>query len=595
MSHPSTFRHFRQTLSPHAIPLLWAAFFASRLALYAWGCTRPSTDLAVFFAHAESWLTGLRPFADFAVEYPPGALALVSLPALLTSDFGYYRLLFYLSNLLADVAIVALLLTFPAPSAAATAGGRASTREPRRDASRPISVAAAAIGTGPAWLYLVGSSALLDAFLHRFDLWPTLVTLIALRFWILGKHPLAAFFLALGATIKLWPALFLPLLLVESWRSGGLRASARTALGLAVGAALVGLPFLLLVGPALFRFFSAVAGHGLLPESLWGSLLLVLRPLGLSLRAVQGSGSWELVGGPAGAIVTAAPYLVLAAWLLLTTRFALTTRRSGFDTPRLPTLVAILLAFMLLNKFFSPQYLLWLLPFAGLATVGRQRAALAALLLVGSAVLSSWLWPFHYYELLRLETRAAWIALLKNALLVGLFVLSWRNAAAQPETRIAPATAPQHRRQALIVGVLGLCFLVALGGLFARPAVFHHADKGYLRLALQLYRDGRLQRSIDALGRCIRDYPQAITCAERRALLQIERGDARGAERTLLDLLRRSPNRIASWRSLARLYRAIGAESQFPLVLERLERELGGRIDRELPPFLRKLWKNGTL
>ncbi|MCA9523160.1 MAG: DUF2029 domain-containing protein, partial [Myxococcales bacterium] len=234
-------------MTPYSMAWVWVAFFAARLLLIDWACGRPSADLGIFYAHAETWLNGAVPYRDFPVEYPPGALLIVTLPGLLSGDFGFYRLLFYLLNLVADVAIVATLLS--------------------HDDGR---------GTVAAWLYIVASTAMLDVFIHRFDVWPTLVTLIGFRFWAAGKRPTAAALLSIGAAIKLWPALLLPLLFIESHRRGGVRESTRTLLAVGAGSAVIGLPFLLVCGWPLFRFLGAIASHGLLPESLYGSLLLVL-------------------------------------------------------------------------------------------------------------------------------------------------------------------------------------------------------------------------------------------------------------------------------------------------------------------------------
>ncbi|MCA9522215.1 MAG: hypothetical protein KC609_14645, partial [Myxococcales bacterium] len=321
----------------------------------------------------------------------------------------------------------------------------------------------------------------------------------------------------------------------------------------------------------------------------------------LSLRALRGSGSWELVGSGTASIVSAAPFLVLAGWIAVTARFARASATSILPTQRARGVVCVLLAFMLLNRFFSPQYLVWVVPFVGLALAPGQRF-LGPMLLCGAAALGSWLWPFHYVGLLRLEMLPALVALAKNALLVALFALAWRtprrDSVRSDERESENATTPGSARPPAVriaIAVASFCFIVGLGALFARPSSFRHAEKGYLQLALHYYRAKRGEQAIRALLRCSRDYPQAFGCRERLALLQLERGDARGAERTMLDALRRAPNRLESWRSLAKLYRSIGAGEQFLRTLERLSRDERGKIDPSLPPVLRKLWRNGRL
>src|SRR5207249_2134955 len=96
--------------------------------------------------------------------------------------------------------------------------------------------------------------------------------------------------------------------------------------------------------------------------------------------------------------------------------------------------VAALLAFIATNKVFSPQYLIWLLPFAPLLRL-RQASALLAI-----CALTIVLFPFDYDHLLSMELLPVLLLNLRNLLVVALLVWlmvdrappSWRTALGRP-------------------------------------------------------------------------------------------------------------------------------------------------------------------
>jgi hypothetical protein len=84
---------------------------------------------------------------------------------------------------------------------------------------------------------------------------------------------------------------------------------------------------------------------------------------------------------------------------------------------------AALLAFVTLGKVFSPQYVIWLAPFAALAWVWRLRAV--ALLTTAAIVLTHVEFPSRYFDLINVEPGVVVIVAARNALLlVALVVLA---------------------------------------------------------------------------------------------------------------------------------------------------------------------------
>jgi hypothetical protein len=105
---------------------------------------------------------------------------------------------------------------------------------------------------------------------------------------------------------------------------------------------------------------------------------------------------------------------------------------------------AALLAFVALGKVLSPQYVIWLAPFAALAWVWGQRAVAA--LTAAAIVLTHVEFPSRYFDLINVRTDVVLVVAARNALLIvalGLLVAALTRpagAAARSRPRAAPAS-----------------------------------------------------------------------------------------------------------------------------------------------------------
>jgi uncharacterized membrane protein len=160
--------------------------------------------------------------------------------------------------------------------------------------------------------------------------------------------------IGLGTAAKLYPVLLLGVLLLLCLRSGRVRAWAVCA-GAAAGAWLVvDLPVALRVPGAWSRFFLLNASRPADPDSLW-NLLLHADP-----NALDG----PLAAGRTPTVLNAVVAVCLGLWVL---GLAVLALRAPVR-PRVAQLAFLAVAgFLLLNKVWSPQYSLWLLPLAVLA------------------------------------------------------------------------------------------------------------------------------------------------------------------------------------------------------------------------------------
>jgi len=143
-------------------------------------------------------------------------------------------------------------------------------------------------------------------------------------------------------------------------------------------------------------------------------------------------GSNGLVDGYAPTVEAA--FAVLLAAALLTACGLVRHAPAGERSLVLGSLAA-LLAFLSLGKVLSPQFTIWVVPFAALAWAMGERAL--AVLLLGAVALTQLEFPARYMDLVREDTGVIALVALRNAALLGALGLTLARLA-------APARCPPH-------------------------------------------------------------------------------------------------------------------------------------------------------
>jgi len=199
---------------------------------------------------------------------------------------------------------------------------------------------------------------LILAGLINWDLLAVALTSLGMLAWSRKRNFLAGALLGLAVATKFYPIVFFLPLLLLCWRARQLKAFWTALLGAALAWAVVDVPLAIKRPEGWFRFyyFSRTRGAD------WGSIWYVFsKPETLPIfhHDIHFFGlnytTNQLNLYEAAAIAIA---FLGVCWLALAAR-----RR-----PRLPQLCFLTLAFFLvLNKVYSPQYVLWLLPLVVLA------------------------------------------------------------------------------------------------------------------------------------------------------------------------------------------------------------------------------------
>ncbi len=236
----------------------------------------------------------------------------------------------------------------------------------------------AAIGLALAWLATVWATAMLagrriwDAALvaaspilifqifTNFDALATALAIGGLLAWARRRPALAGILIGLGVAAKLYPALFLLPLLVLGVRTGRLADAVRTAAVAALTWLAVNLPVMLLYPRGWSEFYRLNTRRTQDMDSLFNVVKSFTGWRGLDPNL----GFWQ-------------PPVVLnavVAVLFLTCCAAIAY--IGLTAPRRPRLAQlaflVVAAFLLVNKVWSPQFSLWLVPLAVLALPHRR-------------------------------------------------------------------------------------------------------------------------------------------------------------------------------------------------------------------------------
>jgi hypothetical protein len=360
----------------------WAARVALAICLFllSWSLLHQGslgsgqiTDTGTYQSYGDAVARGAVPYRDFKLEYPPGALPVFIVPSLghEGDQTAYDR---WFDREMALCGCLALLGT----ALCLRALGAGATRT------------AAALGFFGISPLLIGS-----VVLTRFDFWPVALAVFALAA-LLGDRPLpAAILLGCAIGAKLWPAAIAPLFIIWLFRTRGPRVAALWTAGAAAVVGAIFVPFAVLSPGGIGHSFHAQLARPLQIESFGSAVLIAAHYVaGTSVHVINSFGSQNVSGSGAHAVEVVTTIVgllsLLAVWVLFARGPATAARLAVHSAAA----IAALLAF---GKVFSPQFVIWLVPFVLL--VSGLRGVVAASLLAAVLALTHAWFPHHYWDL----------------------------------------------------------------------------------------------------------------------------------------------------------------------------------------------------
>jgi uncharacterized membrane protein len=268
-----------------------------------------------------------------------------------------------------------------------------------------------------AYVLLVVTNALL--LLGRYDIFPALLILLVLLSAVAGRPLLVGFWLGVSIAAKLYPVVLLPIFSVYYFVRREYPALVRLVLGRLVTTCLILLPFALAGSEQLLSFLKYHQLRGLQLETLPSGLLLLAYKLRLiQAKTIFNYGAFHTVSPLADNLLKWLPltFLLLSSVAIVcwAIHFRREWRETGTITPEslVTYITATLLIFAVTNKVFSPQYMIWLLPFAVLLRP-RQIGLFAAICLITPLI-----YPVLYEKLVFLQVILILLLNLRNILIV---------------------------------------------------------------------------------------------------------------------------------------------------------------------------------
>lgn len=412
---------FRLAVTAASVAVFLASWSAVHHHWYRTG--GESSDVRIYRTYAQKVVDGQIPYRNFSIEYPPGFLLPALAPDATARPESYDSYEHDFERWMAGAGVVIILLT-----AVALAALRA----------RPQHFAGA--------LAFVALSPLLlgNVMLWRFDLWVTALAVGGLTAMLTGRERIGGVLFGAAIATKIWPAVFVPVCLIWIVRTQGRRKALRW-LALTTGScAAFFLPFAALSPGGLGHSFGLQIDRPLQIESLGSQLMLAAHNLtGFSVSVDSTYGSQNLVAHGAGAVASLSALVQVVALCGVWFAFA----RGPMRRDRLVTAAAASVAvFIAFGKVFSPQYLIWLIPFVPLV-----RSRMATMLLGVSLVATLYYYPANYGDLILLEQYVTWIVLARDLVVLALVLELVRTLLvhAQAEEGAPAAARPEPAHEAV--------------------------------------------------------------------------------------------------------------------------------------------------
>jgi hypothetical protein len=366
--------------------------------LLSFALVRPEwSDIPIYERYSISLLSGQTPYTEFDFEYPPAAVIIFAIPGLAAKYLGHYDLMYRLFMMLFDLGIFCVLYGITGFLY-------------KSDIKKILKVLA---------FYLLLTSLTFQIVLDRFDLAVAFMLLLSIYLIIARKQWIWGYFLLWLATLtKLFPIILIPLIFVYEYLNYKDRNRAVLDFGYGLASFLVLFAsFFAWCGPWWNSVLAYHGERGLQIESLYSSVLLVGKLLGGAGELVRGHGAFELVSP--GTSFLAKLSLPLTGALILGIYYIfwkVLSRRKRADHPDylIKTIFGCLIAFVVFNKVFSPQYLLWLFPLVALAVSFSGFDNIQITCWVVTGAVTAVLFPYNYVSLLELQALGISLLILRN-------------------------------------------------------------------------------------------------------------------------------------------------------------------------------------
>ncbi len=367
------------------------------------------------------------PYRDIPIEYQPGALLAITLPALFADNLREYR--FWLATWFGFLYMLNLFLGIKLVT-----GGSPSVGQAKR-----------LLWWSFAFLVLLGGivTSRFDHVVVTSILLSTLVLIHALK--KRGKKSLLWFgffgvVTSMGVLTKIVPGLILIsvllFLLVQHKNTPRWAEAMASIAGLGAGLVFLNAVFYGIFGPGYWESFTYHMDRGVQQESAYAGIMLLAQLVGIGTVTHDVSfGSSNVIFALADQVKLISPFLFIGIVAVLVRRVwrqpqadAKAEESGHFVCSQILLLTLILLlAFMLTNKVFSPQYMIWVGPLLAILVAVHKNMWKIGILFLVATTMTQGIFP-QLYKLMNLFHPAMVVLLnLRNALLIVILIMLIRD------------------------------------------------------------------------------------------------------------------------------------------------------------------------
>lgn len=398
------------------LAILWLSFYLLIIALDARYNFLPWGEIKLYEKLALEFLSGKIPFIDYHFEYPPASIIPFIAPRLFGQTQESYRIVYQFLNLLFTFLTLYL-------------GAQIMYLiNPKREKG---------IGIIQTILFFI----LIQLVLTRFDVFTMFLTGLGIFLYLAGEKQKRPIFqtvsyavITLAGFVKLYPFLILPIFAIKEFR----QRKYKLLIVNLILCLLTALPFiiLMLIGWEGTKSFLSYHGErGLEIESTYSSILLLLNQIGIlkDVRIIYSHASYGISGNladicsklsfPLFGITYAATLIMLA-------------KQSWKDAVARKVIAAsllVILLFIITNKVFSPQYILWIFPLATIfAFIFKKKfKRLILALIFSSSILTILIYPVFWEIYNKSNLFLTLLLMIRNIFLIILASLSFSRMASR--------------------------------------------------------------------------------------------------------------------------------------------------------------------
>lgn len=384
------------------------------------GVFAPSQEAALYYSIYHNIAQGKLPFINFFIEYPPLSTFFVASPALISRALNPVTFAKWYIALIGAFIGIYLAIYY------------VSLQKLRFTKKKII----------PYLLITYLSIILLAAITFaRYDIFPGILTSLSVLAYIFYlKHEqkkflfIASLLLGLGFSIKLYPAVVLPVFLIIELSKKRYKHIFYILLFFSIPA-LISLFFVIKGYTNFEKFLSYQGKRDVQLESLYAGVLLGLEKVGLLKNTIAfQNGSLEINTPLAKSIAKVAqPFIVLSCSLVYSLLFFNYKKVKEMSYEKLSEIVVlsavlVISFFIIFNNVFSPQYLIWVVTFVPLFITispakGQRGLQRLSIFYISTIILTFLIFPLTYGKLIDKVWYTVILLILRNtAFLIALYL-----------------------------------------------------------------------------------------------------------------------------------------------------------------------------